>query len=250
MANYTNFYETLKEANMRLKGTIVLYDGVPYLVHVVTNHKADNIFRLYLEKISSSMPSRINLSLPCYNIPYDDNSCGVEMDKIVEKYPQHIIRKYGNSPLFNKFRPFPLGFMNNSTGAVYVERNPARKSEQGLNASFCTSTPVSLDPRANIPNRTNSFFTDAAADMMMGKYPSFTEVLEKLRDPDIANNSVAFNRNMAIVRGPVGSLFLAYKSDVVGIIPEGTKVVLAKKFKHLLELLNESNNFSSVTVME
>jgi hypothetical protein len=44
-----------------------------------------------------------------------------------------ILRKQMNSPLFNKFRPYPLGMCNTKgQRAYYLERQPNRKTEQGF----------------------------------------------------------------------------------------------------------------------
>jgi hypothetical protein len=47
MQEHVNFYENIKEARMRLKGTIVLYEGIPYRVLAIADHKGP-VFRIYL----------------------------------------------------------------------------------------------------------------------------------------------------------------------------------------------------------
>jgi hypothetical protein len=49
MATHPNTFETVKEAMMRLRRTVVVYDGQPFVVLCITNHKADGIFRIYLQ---------------------------------------------------------------------------------------------------------------------------------------------------------------------------------------------------------
>ena len=54
MASYLNFYETVTEANMRLRQTVVLYDNEPYHVLAISDHisKGEEAlkgeFRIYL----------------------------------------------------------------------------------------------------------------------------------------------------------------------------------------------------------
>ena len=49
---YPNFYENLSEANKRLHGTVVLYDGHPYYILAISNHFTDGIMRVYMEPLA------------------------------------------------------------------------------------------------------------------------------------------------------------------------------------------------------
>ena len=81
MANHKNFYETIKEARMRLAQTVVMYDGEPYYVLALDNHKSDGIFRVYLDKLGQKggmAHRRLNIPFEYYD---GETSVGAAMDK-------------------------------------------------------------------------------------------------------------------------------------------------------------------------
>lgn len=251
MVALTNFYENLKEANMRLRGTIVLYDGLPYYVHGVTNHMSDGIFRVYCEPIGTGQDMSYNSPvdpIPFAVIPYDNIDCGKAMDAYIVKYPQFgILRKHMNSPAFNKFRPFPLGMINYKGTAYHLERQPLRQTLQGLSSNMLTGYKIRLfTEKASISGlRTDSV---SFRDMVLGQYPSSDEAIEKLLDPSISNEAVAFHRQCALVRGPVDTIFFAFRNDTVGYLPNNdfTKLRLAKNFKHLKESIEALDLFGAI----
>jgi len=252
MPTYTNFYENLKEAEMRLKGTVVLYDGEPYYVLCVCDHKPDGIFRIYLYPIGvdQALKSGQGLSGVPSGSTWDPAlgmTRGEAMDKWLTLNPtSKIIRKMMNSPLFNKFRPFPLGMLNLQGSVYFVERHPTRKSEQGLTNSMLHQNTISLINKKGFasPDMTSAEMRAT----ILNEYPSPQECLTKLADPEITNDSVAFNRNFALVRGPIDTLFLAYKQDVVGLLPSLSfaSVKLGKKFAYTKEAVESLGLFGSV----
>lgn len=257
MAEYVNFYENLKEAEMRLSHTVVMYDGEPYYVLAITNHHADGIFRIYLDQ----------LGLPCglvhqiENIPYDyaehpstPMTRGQALDDWLasrgKEFPG-VIRKQMNSPLFNKFRPFPLGMCNYQGKSRYLERLPTRYTQQGLTQQMLIGTAVRSSPSLGYTkNEVPSIFSSEFYDTIKGNYPSFQECLRNMTHPDIANESTAFHREFALVKGPLGLLFLSYKHDIVGFLPNGddSVVMLSAEFRHLKEVTAELNVFFDVRI--
>lgn len=252
MASYENFYENLKEARMRLEGSIVLYDGWPYYVLTICDHKDDGILRIYLDKLGTP-EGPAGSRIP--GIPYewhDEEDClrGDRMDDFLADNPTcGIIRKMMNSPKFNKFRPFPLGMCNVGGQVSYLERSPVRHTQQGLTSSmisgFKPSYERSSDNRGYVPPLSGS----ALADTILGNYPSAKESFDKLLDKRVGNSSVGFHRDFAFVRGPVeGLIFLAYKQDIVGYMPSGdlSCVTLSSSFQHLKEVTEALNVFDVV----
>jgi hypothetical protein len=249
MATYTNFYETVKEANMRLRTTIVLYDGIPYCVMAICNHKTDGIFRIYLDPVSDCMDMYNLNGIPTANYPQDHPELGKQMDKWLDANPStKIIRKMMNSPLFNKFRPFPLGMYNKGGVCSYVERRPTRKSEQGLTNNMISAKPIGL----NNDSLYSGFeiLSDAFKDTIVGNYPSIHETISQLDDPENGNWSVGFHRMFALVKGPLGTKFLAYKNDIVGVLTNGdlTCLRIGKDFRYLKETVDELNIFGEVYI--
>lgn len=259
MVAHPNFYETLHETHMRLRGTFVLYDGEPYVVLCITNHRDDGIFRIYLEPIGNGehMLTRNNLnSPPLHQFGSDDPALGVAMDKWMEKYPDEIIRKMMNSPAFNKFRPFPLGMCNYEGRVFYLERQPNRKTEQGLTHSMVSSQHVNLDIMSNGKARMGrgrggcmvDLYGPGFRDCIMGVHPSAQECLDNLKDPEIINEAAAFHRQFAFVRGPLGMIFLAYKADIVGVLPNKDLSVLrlGREFSHTKEVIELLRTFENI----
>lgn len=253
MVAYTNFYETLEEAIMRLKHTVITYDGVPFMVLAITNHRGDGIFRIYMEPCG--LPSDdISFNIrgcPSNMYPHNDNRLGPEMDKWLEKNPKSPIqRKMMNSPSFNKFRPFPLGMCNFSGDVYYLERQPTRKTEQGLISSMVSGTrlqPNEADMRRmNWQELTRAEFRDTVT----GTYPHPQECVEGVSGPNGAIKAAAFHRHFAFVRGPISTTFLAYKENIIGILPDNNldRVCITKAFIHVKEAVQDLGIFASTAV--
>lgn len=257
MVAHKNFFESITEAYKRLGQTIVMYDGKPYYVLAVSDHKNDGIFRIYLDDMNDSrgLACRRGLGIPHEEYGYDDPALGKAMDKWLEDNPDKgVIRKMMNSPLFNKFRPFPLGMCNTSSGDVlYLERVPARPlTQQGLISSMVSQKVVSMDASANHPygggGLSISMFGADFTACINGVYPTAKEALEALADPSVQNKGLAFTREFAFIRGPLGLLFLAYRGDIVGILPDKSLSVikLGDPYKHLKEAVTDLNVFGKI----
>jgi hypothetical protein len=254
MVDHVNFYENLKEARMRLVHTVVVYDGKPFYVLAISNHKSDGVFRIYLDEIGrDKMLAHQRIPVPYEGYDEGGASVGDKMDEWMEKYPDEgIIRKQMDSPKFSKFRPFALGMCNLNGGVVYVERTPIRHTQQGLTSNMLNYHKVGNPPGAllngrDIPSLTGLPFYRT----VVGDYPTVEECLKNLHDPDVTNSAIAFTRNFAFLRGPVDLMFLAYKSDTVGYMPHGdaSKLTLSKKFKHTKEVIEDLNLFHDIKVV-
>lgn len=249
---HKNFYETLKEALMRLKDTVVLYDGLPYIVGAITDHKPDGIYRVYLLPIDGDKGQAYPDGLYdlMQNYPQDYPTLGTELDKWMTNNPNvEVLRKHINSPLFNRFRPFPLGMCNVGKNCYYVERQPNRKSEQGLIASMMYQTLVST--ANDLMKRTSASVNITSKpfrDCILGEYPTAMDVLINLQDPEVENNAVGFHRQFALVRGPMDMLFLAYKTDVVGMLTQGdfSQIKIGREFIHTKEVIEGLGLFSDI----
>jgi hypothetical protein len=257
MVAHPNFYETIHETHMRLRGTFVMYDGEPYVVLCITNHRDDGIFRIYLEPIGNgeqALAYNNPNGPPVHNYGSDDPSLGQAMDKWMEKYPDtKIIRKMMNSPLFNKFRPFPLGMCNYEDRVFYLERQPSRKTEQGLTHSMVSCNRVNLGTMDN-GNKGRSggcmvgLYGASFRDCIKADHPSAQECLSNLTDREIINEAAAFHRQFALVRGPLDMIFLAYKTDIVGVLPNRDLSVLrlGREFWHTREVVDLLRLFETI----
>lgn len=256
MAAYTNFYETVTEANMRLRGTVILYDQIPHYVIAISNHRQDGIFRIYMEPlgVGQMKMAHRNYPMPALQLPSDVPDVGVHMDSFMDtfldkyKKPCPVIRKQMNSPLFNKFRPFPLGMCNSAGKVVYFERSPQRRTEQGLNLGALTSQQVFIG-RTESLNKFD-YYAEDFVRCIKGDYPSAQEALTQMRLPSCENEGVAFHRLFAFIRGPANTMFLANKADIVGFLPENNlaKLFLAAKFHYLKESITDLGLFENIVI--
>jgi len=260
MASYLNFYETVQEANMRLRNTVVLYDKEPFFVLGVSNHisKGEEAtkgeFRIYLTPFPYNQSAMKNC--PAFNMPMDHPLFGPSMDNYLDQEEGKkagVIRKKMSSNLFNQFRPFPLGFLNKKGELFYLERTPKRKTEQGLAAFMLAGGGVDFGIGLSTPTYNENFPRDLfnsaeMRDTILGIYPSLDEILAKYNSDSIVNKGVAFARDYAIVRGPVETLFLAHKRNVVGILPERSRqtLILSKEFFFLKEQIEATKYFVNI----
>lgn len=243
---YLNFYESLPEAKMRIEGTVVLYDSDPYYVLCVCeSHTDDGIFRVYLDPLPTG-PGE-SMSHERFSIPYTwHDEPGMPRSKKMAmwydeggKSTTNVVRKKMNSPLFNRFRPFPLGMVYHHDIVTYTERKPCRYTQQGLIDSMLSFHAIT----AGLPSRAGkpSMLSYHLRNTIKGVYPTFEECQQALSDDKVSNTAAAFHRDFALVKGPLGLLYLAYKQDLVGFLPagQGREVKLGAQFTHLREVVTE-----------
>lgn len=247
MAEYINFYENLTEAHQRLLQTLIMYDGEPYRVVAITDHREkDKIFSIYLMPLPyrpSGWPSNVE------GFRHGSKEQGEYLDNwMKENKDNRMLRKNMNSPKFNKFRPFPLGMINERGVANFLQRQPQRTRESGLSRNSILQTNISLDGTGYEGPRQSAIETEEMRDCILGIYPSYAECITQLKKPDVGNFSVAFNRNFAIIRGPLNLFFLNYKADTIGLIRNDDQLLLGKEYKHFREVVEELGTFSRVEV--
>lgn len=265
MAKHKNFFETINEAKMRLNNTIVQYRNDFYKINSVgTGVSGDGKFRVYMEQLGFGKEASIRLRK--YGFPssmdYSSPNRWEAYDKFLEKYPDiGFTRKYASSKYFHKFRPFPLGNVNQDGSVIYCERSPTRNMNQGLLAEAILSTIVTPSSGGSTDSSgvslmeglggayINSMSPEFYA-MLKGIYPSFDEVIGNLLDPEISNEGCAFHREFSVMRGPLGLLFLCHRHTGVGLIDSDKNLTLGRPFEYLLEQLEELNVFNSIIVKE
>lgn len=251
MPAYTNFYETVKEAVMRLRGTIVLYDKLPYYVMAIAGHHKDGIYRVYLDPVGEE--SHAVPSVEDYGPEHP--LLGGYIDQWLDAHKDSpVLRKQMNSPLFDKFRPFPLGMCNIGKQCYYLERQPLRpKTEQGLTRGMVNESLISLGPVDYIRGSKGGNLQLMSPSMkacITGDHPGAKECLENLLSGDYENEAVAFHREFAFVKGPIGMIFLAYKSDIVGVLPKNNFDFcrLGEGFKHCREAVGDLRLFTNIVI--
>lgn len=248
---HKNFYENLEEANLRLQGTVVTYDGEPFHIHVITNHKSDGAFRVYMSPVEDI--GRGMQIPPLSNFAPNMPEMGAAMDAYADgkkSLKQKIIRKKMDSPLFNKFRPFPMGMINYQGHVYFIERRPNRPStKQGLVPQATMIYEISALSSKSSGAHNSIIFSQEFCDCVKNDYPSPKECLTGLISNDNSNSAAAFHRNFALVRGPIDTLFFAYKTEVVAALPRSdfSEVRLAKKFDYVKEAISELNLFARIS---
>lgn len=257
MKDYPNFYENIIEARARLRGTIVLYDGVPHTVMAITDHMKDGIFRMYLNPIGRPREDYAKwkpFNDVVMNTPHDYSELGIILDRLLDENPDAgILRKHMNSPFFNRFRPFPLGMCVSGTQTYYVERQPIRpKMEQGLIKSALYESLVTAGSRSDNPRRVGAAIeigSEAFRDCIMGEYHTPHEVLAALTNPNVVNDSAPFHREFAIVRGPLNMLFLGYRTEIIGVLPKNNfeYLRLGQEFRYCREVVEELRLFREIS---
>jgi hypothetical protein len=250
MTQHLNFYENIKEARMRLRNTVVMYENEPYYVLAITDHKGP-VFRIYLNPLEHIAAPNYGLTDITQNIPVDYPGFGDKLDTWMASNPStKVIRKRMDSKHFNNFRPFPLGMCNYGEKCYYVERQPQRKSEQGLTKNSTQEHLVTTALKGDNPIQMGGIriWDKQFADCILGKYPTAKECLDNLLDNDIANEAVAFSRDFALCRGPIDMLFLAYKTDIVGVLPnrDFSLLRLGKEFNHVKEVAGDLRLFTNI----
>lgn len=213
-------YESVEDASLRLRGSVVLYDGAPVYVEGVNAappEDAKEIFRVHFR-----------------NLPIGDNG------------PQ---RKYISSRKFD-LAPFKMGFLNTDKGAVYCSRSPARQQSQGLvSKNFVAEAvppgdpvkhPFGGAPRAAQGISFEDFIMHSnVPKMVAGEYPLFAEACANAAK----GVSTAFARELCVAPDPdlPFLLYLYHKTTKVGVVNIDKTVTLGPKRKCLKELLAEKN---------
>lgn len=251
---HPNFYENFDEANIRLLNTVVIYDDMPHAMVALAPHK-DGIIRAYMEVIGSEK-GPMSHRAPNWPGNYPDPTArGGLLDAWMEANPKEpLIRKMLNSPKFNKFRPFALGMMNYGDKVVFVERVPQRHTQQGLTAAHVSGHVLSLNTPLQMRQTklgAGDIYKPYFRDCVLAQHPTAKDCLKNLADPDIANEGVAFSRNFAFIRGPVDTMYLAYKTDIIGHLPTGdlSEVRISRKFAHTKEAVEEIKLFRTIKTM-
>ena len=258
MPQFINFYENLAEARLRLLNTIVTYDGHPCYVHWIAEHQGDGRFRIYIEKLGTVGYGfgRDNYpDFPDRNNSYENNYASV-LDEWLDRNPDAaIVRKLMSSAKFNKFRPFPLGNVNYNGEVYHIERRPTRQTIQGIRSESILTEKVTASPNVDTGNSIVKLirvhidlYGREFADCVLGNYPSYQEVIENLRSPLCANSGAAFHRDFSVVRGPIKTLFLCYKTEGIGFIGVGDGLLLDSSYEYLKEQVEELNVFPYINL--
>jgi hypothetical protein len=194
-------YDNVNDAQMRLGGTVIRYNGKPVYVIDVGDKKDPETFDTYIY---------LNITFP--------------IDGVVD---QVLI----DDPLLD-FSPVPVGYVNYNGGSAYVHRVPIRKWKQGLHRDNLN---VEWDTYNGLGEDADILVTSSLARSILNEYPAFDEAIERVRSK--RDKSCAFNRKFSLVRSDIGLLWLYYKGEQVGWIEGEQTFVLGNEHRYLQEEL-------------
>lgn len=248
---YKNFFESEKEAAIRLYGTVVLYGSEPVEIISLHDHLGDGTIYAYIRPVGLTKAELTARPEPTGMHQYSPGSKqqGVYLDKWISDNPTgQISRAPLSAPEFNRFRPFELGMHWNDEHVYYVERQPNRRTEQGLTSSMLLSRKLDLTNGPQSAPVSLSLHTPEMKRCIKGEHPTAQRCIEALTGGKYANQAAAFHRHFAFIRGPVDTLFLAYKNDCIGVLPHGdlSGVKLAKDFNYTREIVDELHLFNDI----
>lgn len=206
-------YETVEEANMRLSGSVVLYDGEPVYVTRVTA----------LENPDEAGPGGDIARVYISPLPYG----GVAKEA----------RKYISSRKFD-LSPFRMGWCNTQAiGPVYVSRRPARKVRQGLTAANLVTK--SLGGGNGALSAPQLFNDPGFLRCIKNDYPSYKDALDVVKKKAI--DGVPVGREFLLQKDEeLGIVYLYRGLSKCGLILDDNKVTVPDKFKFLREELEEA----------
>lgn len=185
--------DSFEDVQMRLDGTIALYEGIPVYVTVPARRGAvDNVNTVMITSIHDKGKS------------IQKNISSTEKAFVVSGFLQGFV----NSPPAKKTPPF--------TG--YLRRMPMRQQKQALSLASCTMTLL-----ASGMTRTSGLYNEdvpghvGLADMLKGTYPSWQHVLAKVQEFAMQGSSMAFANDWAVMStGSVQQIDLWYQLQRVG----------------------------------
>lgn len=194
-------YDTLEQATLRLKGTVVMYDGRPAMVLDAFEEKKGTI--------------GVNIT----PLPKKRDNIKVSLDD-----PKLDIRE------------FKLGYVNAFNHAGYLTRLAGRQQRQGLCQGNCkVDDEFFRHTRHNFADLANR---PEFADALSGIYPKFEKCVDSLiGNPDM--RSMAFCRRFALYRDPeLGYFELRYRGHRVAW-GDPNAFNLPSEFSYLTEVIRE-----------
>lgn len=218
-------YETVDDARMRLRQTVVLYKGTPVLIREVTRGEGkDDVIRVLIQQLPNGGAEKL---------PANAGGLAARLQRHADVIEEDAKRKYISSKHFD-IAPFRMGYVNyaKGEGAFYCSRLPTRVQKQGLcHENFKGVT----NSGKGIPFPSFLACKETLA-MVANDYPSFERALVSLNKV----NAVAFHRDFCLVKDEAipQLVYLYHKGVKVGMHSKG-EIALGPKFTCLKESLDE-----------
>lgn len=215
------FWTDVEQAQQRLTGSCVLYDGQP----------------VYIDRV----------------VAHDDGCPRAELRDCATG--EALARKKLNSPKFEKFRVLPnLGWINvtggvSRTGAVFCARRATATRTHGLNNSNVTVTNMSHNEVSSTPQQGNYnfasvMFNKGFVEGHNGDYPTLAATLQKIQP----RTTIAFSRKFAVVRDADGIRWLYRELQRVGVFTGVDTLDLISRYEYLREEIMAEKAFTINTI--
>lgn len=219
------FWTDVEQAQQRLGGSVVLYDGQPVYIDRVERHE-DGHPRAELRDCASR--------------------------------GETIPRKKLNSPKFKKFRELPnLGWCNPSEGvskggALFCARRAVATRTHGISNSSIVVSNISynengsLSPQVGNYSFTNLMFNKGWVDAHNNEFPTLDSILNKIQP----RTAIAFSRQFAVIRDADGVRWLFRDLQRVGIFTGADTLCLISRYAYLREEIMAEEKFTLNTIRE
>lgn len=224
--NTTDFFWTdLDQAQRRLTGTVVLYDGQPCYVREV-------------------------------RAPDDVGSPRGYIISCADK-DQKAVRKDLNSPKFGRFRTLPnLGWMNSASrkeaGAVLLARRNRVTQQHGLTVENVTVMSLTCNSQTGDASLTSIYnfghfqFDKGFVDAHNDHFPALEKVLT-----NIANGTaIAISRKLCVIRDGNGIRWMFHGPNRCGIFVDANTLMLMAQFSYLREEIMQDAAFTCNNIRE
>lgn len=211
-------YETVEDARLRLKNTVVLYRGAPVMITEVSRGEDNETpFRVFMKElpiVDKAAPRPRGARVVLGEEPEDGAK-----------------RKYISSKHFD-IAPFKMGYVNKPEGVFYCSRLPNRVQRQGL----CHENFMGQYNDGKIVDFYTFTNCKESVAMVAGDYPSFDEAMQIVKKAP----SVAFDRDFSLQKDETFPqlIFMYHKGIKAGVIVDGN-MTLSKKHVCLKENLGE-----------
>lgn len=230
-------YETVHDATMRLRGTVVLYKGEPVQIQEIREGTGkEDILRVLIKPLPLTTPGAADMGGGIFRRRGAAEAMMDAARQAVEAVEEEGgVQKYISSKHFD-IAPFPLGYVNNPTGsgAFYCSRMPNRVQKQGL----CAENFKGFDNYKGLVDFRTFLRCKEVPLMVAGSYPTFEQALKNLTKVP----SVAFNRYFCLVRDDVIAdlVYVYHRGIKVGMLNKVTsELCLGERFRCLKESLTE-----------
>lgn len=226
-------YDTEKDLQARLHGTICRYDNIPVYVTVRS-----------AKEIVIYDPISVGLS----NNPYTDNPVKLE-EKIIRPtdplfdisspelgylnydYDVEVMpRRRGSASLYDSSKTETSSKQETGNLVLYLRRSPNRQWKQGLN---CESTYTYMIDGAMNKSKIgihSLFYSHALKNLIQNSYPTLPTAVMKLnRMTDQMYQQIAISKDIALERTPSDIIQVYVKRENVGYILPGQRTLHLKK---------------------